>query len=88
MEIDIREVPEGDRLGKVLAAVTDLPFGEVLTLIAGVDPQPIADDVLKSFGEDVDIQRMRWGGKDITWRLHVKKSRMPSAYQPEDQPGE
>ena len=37
----------------------------------------------KSYREDVDIQRMRWGGKQIPWRLHVKKSRMPSASQPD-----
>ncbi|MEN8149541.1 MAG: DUF2249 domain-containing protein [Planctomycetota bacterium] len=84
MEIDIRQVPEGDRLGKVLAAVTDLAFGAVLTLITAEDPQGIADDIAKTFGDDVDIQRLRWGGKEITWRLHVKKSRMPSAYHPED----
>ena len=84
MEIDIREVPEGERLGKVISAVTKLPFGDVLTLITAEDPQPIADDVEKTFGEDVDIQRLRWAGKSITWRLHLKKSRMPSAYQPED----
>lgn len=83
MEIDIREVPEGERLGKVISAVTELPFGDVLTLITAEDPQPIADDVGKTFGEDVDIQRLRWGGKSITWRLFLKKSRMPSAYHPE-----
>jgi uncharacterized protein (DUF2249 family) len=83
MEIDIREVPPGDRLSRVLDAVTKLGFGEVLTLIADQDPQPLADDVKAAHGEDVDVQRQRWGGKPVTWRLHVKKSRMPSAYQPE-----
>jgi uncharacterized protein (DUF2249 family) len=84
MEIDIREVPEGDRLTKVLDSIEKLKIGEILTLITADDPQPIADDVLAAHGDDVDIQRLRWGGKSVTWRLHVKKSRMPSAYQPEE----
>jgi len=83
MEIDIREVPEGERLSRVLTAVESLPFGEVLTLITAEDPQPIADDVKAVHGDDVDVERLRWGGKSLTWRLHMKKSRMPSAYQPE-----
>ena len=40
--------------------------------------------VLGDAQDDVDVQRIRWGGKELTWRLHVKKSRMPSAYQPEE----
>jgi uncharacterized protein (DUF2249 family) len=84
MEIDIREVPEGDRLSKVLSAVQSLDYNQVLTLITERDPQPFADDIKAAHGDDVDVQRIRWGGKQTTWRLHVKKSRMPSAYQPEE----
>ena len=83
MEIDIRQIPEGDRLSSVLSAAEKLPFDEVLTLITAEDPQPIATAVTAALGDTVDVQRLRWGGKELTWRLHVKRSRRPSAYQPE-----
>ena len=83
MEIDIREVPEGDRLSRALEAIQSLPRDEVLTLITAEDPLPLQMDIKATLGDDVDVQRHRWAGKEISWRLHVKRSRMPSAYQPE-----
>jgi uncharacterized protein (DUF2249 family) len=83
MEIDIREVPTGERLGKVLDAVSDLPFGEVLTLTMSEDPRPLMDSIAEVHGEALDLQPHRWGIEDRPWLLHVKKSRRPSAYQPE-----
>ena len=83
MEIDIREVPEGERLSRALDAIESLPLDEVLTLVTAEDPLPMLQDIKAAHGDDVDVQRLRWAGKQISWRLHVKKSRMPSAYQPE-----
>jgi uncharacterized protein (DUF2249 family) len=85
MEIDIRPIPQGDRLTKVLDAVSDLPFGEVLTLLTDEDPEPLRVSIAEVLGESVDQQRLRWGREELPWVLHIKKSRRPSAYQPEDE---
>jgi uncharacterized protein (DUF2249 family) len=84
MEIDIREVPEGDRLSKLLDAVSGLGQKEVLTLLCEEDPAPLMDSIKDIHGDSVDIQKMRWGRKDLLWMFHVKRSLKPSAYQSED----
>jgi uncharacterized protein (DUF2249 family) len=84
MEIDLSEVPQGNRLDRVLEAIDGLATGDVLTLLSADNPQPLAEELKRIHGEDLDLQRLRWGGKTVSWRLHIKKSRMPSAYQPED----
>jgi len=84
MEIDIREVPEGERLSRLLDAISELGKKEVLTLLCEEDPAPLMDSVRGVHGDALDIQRMRWGRADLPWVFHVKQSLKPSAFQPED----
>ena len=83
MEIDIRQIPEGDRLSKVLDAAGELPPKEVLTLLMEEDPAGLIDSMKATLGDRIDVQMIRWGIKDLPWVVHVKKSLRPSAYQPE-----
>ncbi|MHC4471435.1 MAG: DUF2249 domain-containing protein [Planctomycetota bacterium] len=84
MEIDIREIPEGERLSRLLDAISDLGKKEVLTLLSEEDPAPLMDSIRSVHGDSLDLQKMRWGRKDLPWMFHVKRSLKPSAYQPEE----
>lgn len=79
MELDIRQIGEGDRLSRVLDAAQALKPGDVLTLLCGEDPAGLADSVRSVLGKTVDIQRIRWGIPDQPWVLHLKQSRKPSS---------
>ena len=82
MEIDIREIPEPQRLEKILAAFADLERKEVLSLLAEEDPENLIESLKNVLGTTVDVVKIRWGVKDLPWLLHVKKSLKASAYQP------
>ena len=84
MEIDFREVPEAVRKERALAAVSDLGKQETLTLLLDEDPRDVVDSLKNVHGDGIDIQRIRWGLKDLPWILHVKLSLKPSAYQPSE----
>ena len=84
MEIDIREIPEGDRLSQVLDAMGKLGRGEVLSLLCEEDPASLLDSVKDVHGTAYDLQKMRWGREELPWLLHVKESLKPSAYQAEE----
>ncbi len=84
MEIDIREVPDGDRLDRVLQAIENLGKTEVLTVFAEEDPAPLASAVKRIHGDSVDLMKARWGSKELAWVMHAKKSRMQSAYEPQE----
>jgi uncharacterized protein (DUF2249 family) len=84
MEIDFRETPVEGRNEKVHAAVSELKPTEVLTLLLPEPPDPIVESLKNVFPDQLDIQPVRWGLKDLPWILHVKKSLKPSAYHPEE----
>jgi uncharacterized protein (DUF2249 family) len=79
MEIDIRQIGEGDRLSRVLDAAQALKPGEVLTVFSGEDPAGLADSLRSVLGTTMDIQRIRWAIPDQPWVLHLKESRKPSS---------
>ncbi len=81
MEIDVREVPDGQHLEKVLSSFPHLERGEILTLLCGEDPEPLVLAAKKALGDAADIQKIRWGIKDQPWVLHLKKSLKPSSYK-------
>lgn len=83
MEIDCREIPEGERLDRAMAAIPNLGADEVLTLLLPDDPTSLGESLVNVLGTTVDVQILRWGLKDLPWLLHVKSSKMASAYQPE-----
>jgi uncharacterized protein (DUF2249 family) len=84
MEIDIRQIPEGERLSHALAAVEGLSPKEVLTLLMEDDDSGLVDSLASVLGRKYDIQRIRWGVKDLPWVVHVKKALKPSSYHPEE----
>ncbi len=84
MEIDFREAPEAGRAERVLSSISDLGPKELLTVLSNEDPVTIVDSVRNVLGDSVDVQTIRWGLADLGWILHVKKSRMHSAYDPGD----
>jgi hypothetical protein len=84
MEIDFREVPEGERVDRALAAFAELGRKELLTLLLDEEPDALEDSLRNVLGTRADVQKLRWGVKDLPWILHLKRSLAPSAYQPED----
>lgn len=85
MELDIRQIPPGDRLERALDATRKLGPREVLTLLADEDAPGLADSLKTVLDSRFDIQPMRWGVKDLPFVIHLKKSLKPSAYHPEEE---
>ncbi len=82
MEIDCREVPEGEWVDRALAAFAELDRTEVLTLLCPEDPESVMASMRNVLGDGADVQKLRWGLKDLAWVMHAKKSLQPSSYQP------
>ena len=74
MEIDMRQVPEGERLSRALDGFGKLTGREVLTLLCADDPAGLADSLKSVHGGACDCQRLRWSTPDVPWLLHVKRS--------------
>lgn len=74
MEIDIRQIPEGERLSRVLEAARDLAPRQTLTLLCEEGPEGLVAELKTILGSEIDVQRIRWGVKDLPWLVHVKKS--------------
>jgi uncharacterized protein (DUF2249 family) len=74
MEIDLRQVPEGERLSRALDAFGNLAGREVLTLLCAEDPAGLADSLKSVHGPACDCQRLRWSTPGAEWLLHVKHS--------------
>lgn len=75
MEIDIRQIPEGDRLSRALDAARALKPKQVLTLLLEESPEALVSELTTILGSEIDVQKIRWGVQDLPWVVHVKKSR-------------
>ena len=74
--LDVRDLPHGERHGRVLAALDALPDDGALVLIAPHAPRPLLAEIDQRYAGRVAAEWLQ-SGPD-TWQIRLHRTKVPA----------